>query len=226
MQGWYKIVNAEFLTRPRPAVPLEERIKVLLDEYRALNQLLIFRLTTLERRVPTLGGALGVILGSIPVLPPEPQAISLVGLPATTAWFLLTTVSHARAKEDLLRRIDEIERSVNGIVGEELLAFQSRHPGRFASVSGRGGVTAILAVFSACLLLLFGCSILFQAIGHPLSGFGKLYEAYLALTAIAMAISIVGLSRYGYTKSPPQPPPPSVVHCRPAAAARPPGFRN
>jgi hypothetical protein len=217
-------VNTEFLTRPRLAVPLEGRIKVLLDEYRALNQLLIFRLTAMERRVPTLGGALGVILGSIPVLPPEPQAISLVGLPATTAWFLLTTVSHARAKEDLLRRIDEIERSVNGIAGEELLAFQSRHPGRFASVSGRGGATAILAVFSACLLLLFGCSVLFQNIGHPLSEFSKLYEAYLAATAIAMAISIVGLSRYGYTKASPQPPPLALVLGRPTPTGRPSNF--
>lgn len=184
----------------------------MLEEYSALNQILRFRLDALERRVPTLGGALGVVLGSIPVLPAETQVISLIGLPATTAWFLLTTVSHARAKEDVLRRIDEIERSVNTIAGEELLVFQSRHPSRGPSVAGRSGVTAILAVASACLLLLIGCGVLFDSIAHPLREFGPLYEGYLALTASAMAISVIGLCRYDYIKSPAQPPPPAIIH--------------
>lgn len=205
---------SDFPGDSKQAFPAEERIQVLLEEYRALNTLLVFRLGALERRIPTLGGTLSLLLGSVPVMPPLPQAIFLMGLPAATAWFLVTTVSHARAKEDHLRRIDEIERIVNRVAGEELLVFQSRHPGHDRMVGGRSGVSAILAVFSACLMLLVGCVVLFGALSHPLHAFGPLYQGYVALTAAGMAVSVVRLCRYRYTKPPAEPSPPFIIRSR------------
>jgi len=76
-----------------------------------------YRLAALEGRVPVLGAALTAFLGSIAVLPPSIQVVLFFGLPVALYWFVRTTVNHARSLEDVLRRIEEIECSINGLTG-------------------------------------------------------------------------------------------------------------
>jgi hypothetical protein len=182
-------------------IRLETRIQVLLEEYRALYRLLEFRLTSMDRRLPVATGTLGVVLGTVAAIPPNTQTVFLVGLPAALAWLLTTTVAHARAKEDHLRRIDEIERSVNQLAGEELLVFQSRHPNR-KKAAGRTGQGTILALLTACETMLWGCAYFFQACARPAT-IEAAYLGYVACIAIYLFAPVVALSRYSYRKPPP-----------------------
>src|SRR5437667_5396464 len=90
----------------RGALSERERILVLVEEYKALYGLLAFRLGAVDRGLPVAGGALGAILGGFTTMPPDMQVVVLLTVPVALIWLLRTTVSHARAKEDVLRRID------------------------------------------------------------------------------------------------------------------------
>ena len=96
------------------------------------------------------------MLAGIPAMEPVSAFVTLLILPASVAWLVATAASHACSKEAHLRRIAEIELSVNEIAGRELLAFQSRHPGRGRAVSGRSGQTTLLAPASGALAVLGG----------------------------------------------------------------------
>lgn len=122
-------------------------------------------------------------------------------IPAAFAWLLTTTVAHARAKEDHLRRIDEIERSVNQLAREELLVFQSRHPNR-RKAAGRSGQGTILALLTACEAMLWGCACLFQSLGRPES-VEVAYLGYIACIATYLFAPVLSLRRYAYRKPPP-----------------------
>jgi len=162
----------------------------------------------MDRRLPVAGGTLGVPLGSVTVMPPDTKLIFLLGLPVALAWLLRTTANHAGAKEDHLRRIDEIERLVNQIAGEELLVFQSRHPNKQLTVSGRTGVGTILAVFSAFLTMLAGCGYLFHFLARQDPITAAAYYIYLACVGAYQALSVAKLRRYRYRKLPPAAAPP------------------
>jgi hypothetical protein len=176
-------------------------IRVLLEEYRALYGLLRFRLEALDRRLPLAAGTIGVVVAGIPSMPPESGFVMLLILPPTVAWLVATMASHARAKEDHLRRIAEIELSVNEIAGRELLVFQSRHPGRGRFVSGRSGRTTLLAAASGTLAVLGGSGLLFHA-RHPPTLSLYAYFGYLILAAAAVVGSLLRLRRYRYVKPP------------------------
>ena len=182
-------------------IAVETRIQVLLEEYRALYHLLEFRLAAMDRRLPVATGTLGAILAAVASMPPNTQAVFLIGLPAAFAWLLTTTVAHARAKEDHLRRIDELERSVNQLVGEELLVFQSRHPNR-KRAAGRTGQGTILALLTACETMLWGCAYFFQAYGRPAT-IETAYFGYVACIATYLFAPVVALRHYSYRKPPP-----------------------
>ena len=116
--------------RPCP-LTARDQIDILLEEYRALNALLVFRLSAMDRRLPVAGGIIAVLLGTLGALPWEMQWMLLLGLPIALVWLMRTMLGHARAKEDHLRRIDEIEHHINDLAGVELIVFQSRQgPGR------------------------------------------------------------------------------------------------
>ena len=184
-------------------IRLETRIQVVLEEYRALYRLLEFRLAAMDRRLPVATGTLVALHGSLAAVPPDTQTVFLVGLPAALAWLLTTTLAHARAKEDHRRRIDEIERSVNQLAGEELLVFQSRHPNR-KKAAGRTGQGTILALLTACETMLWGCAYFyfFQAYARPAT-LEAAYLGYVACIAIYLFVPVLRLRRYAYRKPPP-----------------------
>lgn len=177
-------------------------IRVLIEEYRALYGLLSFRLAAVDQRLPLVGGALMAVLGTVGSLPSAAQFSVLLAMPMALAWLLRLTVIHARSKEDVLRRIDEIERHVNQIAGEELLAFQSRHPSRARTISGRTGMGTVSSVLSFCLAGLLGCLALMvsQRPGDTrlLAG----YAAYICIAAGDLVHVVLRLRRYRYAKAP------------------------
>ncbi|MBX3394303.1 MAG: hypothetical protein KF841_02945 [Phycisphaerae bacterium] len=159
----------------------------------------------MDQRVPAAGGLLGVVLGSVPVVPKETQLLFLAGAPACLAWIAATTFGHARSKEDHLRRIDEIERHVNQIAGEELLVFQSQHPNRQAVTAGRTGAAAIMAVASACLIAFAACAFLFQTQTNVPPPLAMAYNGYVLVSAGYVAVAFRSLRRYRYRRSPASP---------------------
>lgn len=189
-----------------------DRIQVLLEEYRALYGVLTLRLEAMDRRLPVATATIAALLGATTAMPPATKLAFLCVLPIGLFWLVLTTVAHARAKEDHLRRIDAIERQVNQLAGEELLVFQSRHPNKHESVAGRSGGAAVLAVFSACGLMLAACSYLFSM---P-TGFGSLpawiYSGYAAVCVLLAGNAVLRLSRYRYQTAPPSAGAPFAVH--------------
>lgn len=178
-----------------------DRVHVLIEEYRALYGLLSFRLAAVDQRLPIVGGALTAVLGSVSALPDDSQLGVLLAMPVALAWLLRMTVYHARSKEDVLRRIDEVERQVNQIAGEELLAFQSRHPSRQRTISGRTGMGTVSSVLSFCLAGLLGCVALMvsqqPADARLLAG----YVAYVAVAALDFLHLVLRLRRYRYAKA-------------------------
>jgi hypothetical protein len=190
---------------PAPTTPLtmEARIQVLLEEYRALYRLLTFRLGAIDRRLPVAGGTLGALLGATTAMPPDTKLAFLLGLPVALLWLLLSTVQHARSKEDHLRRIDEIERLVNRLAGEELLVFQSRHPNKQGTTAGRCGFGAVLSVLSTCSLMLAACCFLVSTPPGllPLSGI-LAYYLYNACIAGMMLHAVIRLRHYRYRRPP------------------------
>lgn len=182
----------------------EARIQVLLEEYRALYALLTFRLSAMDRRLPVAGGMLWGLLATIPAMPAKTQVPFLLGLPAALMWLLLSTVQHAKSKEDHLRRIDEIERLVNGFAREELLVFQSRHPNKRARIGGRTGNAAVLGVFSACSTILAGGWYFAVSTPNLLPPDAKIaFFGYSALIWLVMASSVLRARRYRYQRPPP-----------------------
>ena len=182
-------------------VNVETRIQILFEEYRALYSLLTFRLTAMDRRLPAIGGTLAGILCSIPAMPDETRLAFLLALPLAVLWLFLTTVQHARSKEDHLRRIDEIERRVNKLAGEELLVFQSRHPNKARYPGGRTGFSAVLAILTVCLIMLGACAYTIEVPNHLLTSKGlATYTAYLSGCAALMLAATVRFSRYIYRR--------------------------
>lgn len=57
-----------------------ERVTILLEEYRQVYSLALFRLNALDQRVPIIVGTLTAMLGSIGALPREVQIVLLVAL--------------------------------------------------------------------------------------------------------------------------------------------------
>lgn len=197
----------------RRPIPDEMRIQIMLEEYRALYGLLTFRLTAMDRRLPVAGGTLGTLLGATTAMPDETQLAFLLGLPIALLWLVLSTVQHARSKEDHLRRIDEIERAVNGIVGEELLSFQSRHPNERKYPGGRTGFAAVLAVISVALIMLTGCAwLMVQRTTQELTPNIVYYLIIILAIAMAMLVSVWRLSRYRYRRK--------TNHCTPIFCVR------
>ncbi len=185
---------------PAAAMSETDRVRVLLEEYKALYGLLSFRLAAVERSVPVAGGTLAAILSGSGSLPSETQRVVLLAMPAALLWLMRTTCAHARSKEDVVRRVAELEGAVNHIAGEELLAFQSRHPNRGQRVSGRSGGTTVFGVLSFCLTAVTACA--WMAI--PLWPGWVVRAAYCGY-AIAVATDAVAtvwhLGRYVYRKS-------------------------
>ncbi len=181
------------------SLTVRDRIEILLREYDALYGLLRFRLEAMDRRLPLVGGGFLFLLGSLSSLPSPVRLTFLLMLPAAIGWLMATTVGHARAKEDHLRRIDEIEREVNQMGGAELLVFQSQHPNRRQPIAGRTGSGTVLALMTMCLAMLAACWYLFQLQAAATLA-TTAYGAYLGLIAIVIVMLRFGLANYDYQR--------------------------
>lgn len=172
------------------------KLTALLEEYRSMYALALFRLAALDRRVPVAGATLAACIGSVTALPPATREAVLVGVPVAVLWLLRVTVNHARSFEDALRRIESVERRVNALLNADVLGFQSRHPSRKRAVGGRTGQESIRIVLMAAFFMLAGCAYLFAAnhSGHAL----RLYAAYVSILAAYMALFADRLLRYRY----------------------------
>lgn len=174
-----------------------------MEEHRALYGLLSFRLAAVERSLPVAGGTLAAILSGSACLPPETRRVVLLAMPAALLWLMRTTCAHARSKEDVVRRLGELEGAVNHIAGEELLAFQSRHPNRGKHVSGRSGGTTVFGVLSFCLTAVTACAWIALPL-WPNWMMRAVYGAYVLCVAADAIASVWRLGRYAYRKAPPR----------------------
>jgi len=171
-------------------------VSVLLEEYRALYGLLALRVQAIERRVPLIGASLAGIVATLSSVEPRATAFLLWAIPVALVWFTRTTISHVRSLEDLLRRIEEIERVVNGRAGEDLLVFQSSHPSRGVFVGGRTGGESILAVLLWSGLLLVGIAYL---AGDAIERV-EWFVAYLGLVGLYLIVMVSRYARYRYER--------------------------
>ena len=184
-----------------PRLSPRDRVDILIAEYNALYGLATVRMGALDRRVPAAGAALLAFMGSVPLLPETTQYLFLVAIPVSLIWLLRTTINHARSFEDLLRRIELIEISLNRLADEELLGFQSSHPSRLRTVGGRTGAETVSAVFLAAIVLVAASAVVglgaLQASSIALG-----YVCFLSIVTIYLAWLLLGWSRYRYTAQP------------------------
>jgi len=182
------------------------RIQILFEEYRALYALLTIRLGVIDQRLPLVSGAMAALLVSSPSLPSHQRLSILWAVPVACLWLHRVVLLHTRSKEDVLRRIDEIERKVNRFASAELLAFQSRHPNQRRTVGGRSGFGSVLAIMAVCLmsivtsLTLMVCE--FEKNRLLIAG----YLLYGAATAAELIRSTRSLSTYRHKLAPHSPP--------------------
>lgn len=185
-----------------------DRIDVLLEEYRALNGLLTFRMTAMDRRLPVAGGLFALLLGTMSSLSGETRLWLLLTLPLGLMWLVITTANHAKSKEDHLRRIDEIERQVNALAGEELMAFQSRHPKKTPrGTLDRTALGTGLAVVTSSFAMLIACQSVFAALPSIGNELRYAYLVYVVFSACVMFVHGRSFIRYRYRKQPADPPP-------------------
>lgn len=175
-----------------------ERIEILLEEYRSLNSLLLFRLAAMDRRLPVSIGLVVAAIASALAIPVDARIAVLLITPPTLFWLVRSTVQHARAKEDHLRRIDEIEQAINLIAGEDLLVFQSQHPNQARIAAGRTGGVTVIAVCTGALAMLAFCVFLFLSEPNAIPQW--IYLAYVTVFAIDAIAAPFVLSRYRYRK--------------------------
>jgi len=185
---------------PNRSAPLSrlERIQILLEEYRSLNALLLFRLAAMDRRLPVSAGIITAAIASMFAVPAESRTALLFVVPSALFWLVRSTAQHARAKEDHLRRIDELERAINSIAGEELLVFQSQRPSGSRVTAGRTGGITVVAVSSGALAMLVLCVFVFLSQTNLIPPW--LYITYALIVAIDVIRVPVALSGYCYRR--------------------------
>lgn len=172
-------------------------VEILLAEYRALNGLLNFRMQALDRRTPVVTGLLAVLLGTLKAMEPPIARALLGGIPIGLFALTMTTVNHARSQEDLLRRIEEIERRLNRTVRLELIGFQSSHPSRHRKVGGRTGTVTVQTIVLISVVTLVMSAYVFGTLCADRFA-QTTYNAYSALSAIAIVTVAARLQHYKY----------------------------
>lgn len=173
---------------------------MLMDEYRVLYGLATFRMTTLDRRVLLAWAALGAFLVSFVTVGAVGQRALLIALPLALVWLTRTTIGHARSFEDVLRRIDEIERAVNHIAGEELVTFQSRHPSRQKAVGGRTGTETVRTIYATALVMLTVATHLHAQIPGSELAIKTAYAAFCIAATAHILLDTLAFARYRYDK--------------------------
>jgi hypothetical protein len=190
------------MERAPPVTQPELEAKALFEEYRALYSIAAFRMGALDRRLPITAGAITAVLSGMDVVSADSQIILFVAVPLALVWFVRATINHARSFEDVLRRIEQIERSINALVGKQVLRFQSCHPSRLRNVGGRTSRESVSAVMATSLILLGVTAFRMYRSGLFPRDLEDPYLAGLALIGMLMLDEGIQLSRYRYEPPP------------------------
>ncbi|MCR9294081.1 MAG: hypothetical protein NXI32_15255 [bacterium] len=182
-----------------------QRIEILLAEYHSINELLLFRLNVLDRRLPAAGAFITLGLAAVGSLPFHTQTVVLVCTPMFLLWLTRTTAQHAKAKADNLRRIAEIESSVNEIANEELMQFQSRHPNLGSTPAGRTGQATIATTTYGSVVVLLFSVVIFHQYSREIPAL--LFDLYVVISLVGIATAPLSVASYRYRK-----PGPKIVH--------------
>lgn len=182
---------------PAPLAARADPVPILLEEYRQLYTLVLYRLSVLDQRIPLATAAITAALGSVVVLPSSMQAAFLLALPIAAMLVYLSTINHARSLEDALSRIAELELAVNQQIGSGTLRFQSSHPGR-RLVGGRTGHSTVAWVHAATLSLLAICVFTRVQLGSSQPLETLCYIAAMATLAVFALVERLRFDRYVY----------------------------
>lgn len=161
------------------------RVRLLVEEYRAVNQLLMFRLEAMESRLPLTAAGIGGLLVAAGALPLVSQVVLLVGIPIAVLSWVRGIILHAVSKEDAKDRIREIEREVAQICGQPVLRFQSEHPSATGPIGGRTGRQMIVLVVVVSSVALALCLSLFLVVIDD--------ERFLTLYATGLGVCWLGM---------------------------------
>lgn len=186
--------------RDAPMLSDGKRLALLIEEYKALYTLVVYRMTSLEQRVAVVTAILAATVTASASLQTNFQLPVLIGLPVVLLFLFESTINHARSFEDILRRIDEIERAVNSIAQEVLLAFQSQHPSKGKAVGGRIGSLSVRYVLIIATMLLLGGSLAFRGLALSL-WVEAAYSGICIVILIYMAFLYRKYLRYRYKRT-------------------------
>lgn len=162
---WHEQANArDFLmvweTRGPVWPPEEPPDDPLVEEYRAMYALLLFRLQAMDSRLPLATAGLGGYLTAIATLDGGASLAFHLAAPLTLLWFTTSTAGHARSKADVLGRLREIEDALNRRANASLARFQSCQYMRYGSAIGRTGTSAMISVFGGAAVCLASSTLL------------------------------------------------------------------
>ena len=184
-----------------PDIATSDKLAAYFEEYRAMYDIQLLRITALDRRVPVTAGAMAAVIAALDVVSAESQLLLLLCVPVALIWFVRATVNHARSSEDVLRRIEEIETAVNALLGGPVIYFQSRHPSRGQKIGGRTGQESVSAVLATSLLVLGAAGYRMRRGKLLPASFEFIYVVALGLVGILVLHQVIKLSRYRYQPS-------------------------
>lgn len=185
---------------PVPLAARADPIPILLEEYRQLYSLALYRLQVLDQRIPLATAAITAVAGSVSALPASMQPAFLVTLPIAAHLVYLSTINHARSLEDALARLSIVESRINESAGAALLSFQSTHPSRH-TVGGRTGHSTVAWVHAATLALFAICACTMPWIGSASDASTLAYWSSLAGLAMISIAERLRFGRYRYIAS-------------------------
>lgn len=180
-------VETHEFTEPQfpPEHLLAVRIRLLIEEYRAVNQLLLFRLQAMEQRLPLTAAGIGAMLLATAALPRISQVILLIGVPFAVLFWVRSVFFHALSKEDAKVRIREIEYEVGKLCGCPVLRFQSEHPSANGPVGGRTATQAVYLTLVVGGITLAVCYSLFSRFVSD--------DRYLSFYSLGLCLVALGI---------------------------------
>lgn len=166
------------------------RVRLLIEEYRGVHQLLMFRLEAMEERLPLTAAGIGGLLVAAAAMPKLSQVVLLIGLPFAILFWVRGVILHAASKEDVKERIREIELEVAQICGQPVIRFQSEHPSATGPVGGRTAQQAIfLAIVAGFIALTLCYSLFWILVDHD--QYLLLYTACLTICSLSIGHALL-----------------------------------
>jgi hypothetical protein len=180
-----------------PRLTDDQRIGILLEEYKVLYSFYTYRISSVEQRILIVLLVVSTALGLLTQVSGGLRVVLLVGLPLVVFYISRQGVLHVRSFEDSLRRIELIERRINGIAHEELLLFQTTHPSKQIP-GGRGSKDMIVTIASLSLIILVGCAYIFW-LENTNKTEDILYIIFLVIIGVLQIKAVHSILTYKYT---------------------------